>query len=544
MVLNTSSTRTSRWSASPRRRSTASCARRWTCWCWVTPSSSDDLVHRQRPARQVDVAADKPLLWVLREDLDITGPKFGCGVAACGACTVHVDGVAVRSCSMPASDAAGKTVVTIEGLGDGASSTRCSGPGSRSRCPSAATASPASSWPRRRCSRPSPGRPTRTSTRSLVQHLPLRHLQRDPPRRASRGGAAGGHEAARREAHPAQGDHRRHRSAAASWASAAGSPASATGWASRTLFNVKPDEAGLNGWVKIARDDTVIVAVPRAEMGQGIHTALAMLVAEEMDARWDQVRVEDPPENGVYRNVEILIDGLPFSPEETGTVVDMAHWVGGQAGRRAGRVWRPAARRRCAMPGCRCAPPARWRASCCCARRAARRACRSAQLDRERGRGPPQATAAASRRSASWSTSSAISRRCRRRRSRQPSEFKLIGKPLPRLDIPAKVDGRGDLRHRRAPARPALCRGAQCADLRRPGERASRSRAACPRASRRWSSCRAASPPSARAGGAPSKLPRGAARGAMAAPAPSPSSTAPTLWKRYEELMRDRRAGA
>lgn len=89
---------------------------------------------------------------------------------------------------------------------------------------------------------------------------------------------------------------------------------------SRTLFRVKPDEAGLNGWVKIARDDTVIVAVPRAEMGQGVHTALAMLVAEEMEARWDQVRVEDPPQDGVYRNLEILIDGLPFSPEQAGTV--------------------------------------------------------------------------------------------------------------------------------------------------------------------------------------------------------------------------------
>jgi isoquinoline 1-oxidoreductase subunit alpha len=66
--------------------------------------------------RTVDAPADKPLLWVLREDLNIVGPKFGCGVAACGACTVHVDGQAVRSCSLPAGDADGKTVVTIEGL--------------------------------------------------------------------------------------------------------------------------------------------------------------------------------------------------------------------------------------------------------------------------------------------------------------------------------------------------------------------------------------------------------------------------------------------
>ena len=68
-----------------------------------------------QPAR-VDVEADKPLLWVLREDLNIVGPKYGCGVASCGACTVHVDSVAVRSCSMAASDVAGKTMITIEGL--------------------------------------------------------------------------------------------------------------------------------------------------------------------------------------------------------------------------------------------------------------------------------------------------------------------------------------------------------------------------------------------------------------------------------------------
>jgi isoquinoline 1-oxidoreductase subunit alpha len=69
--------------------------------------------------RQVDAPADKPLLWVLREDLNVVGPKFGCGIAACGACTVHVDGEPVRSCSMQVGDADGKSIVTIEGLAEG-----------------------------------------------------------------------------------------------------------------------------------------------------------------------------------------------------------------------------------------------------------------------------------------------------------------------------------------------------------------------------------------------------------------------------------------
>ena len=66
--------------------------------------------------QQVDVAADVPLLWVLREKLGLTGTKYGCGIAVCGACTVHVNGQAVRACTTPVSAVAGKKVVTIEGL--------------------------------------------------------------------------------------------------------------------------------------------------------------------------------------------------------------------------------------------------------------------------------------------------------------------------------------------------------------------------------------------------------------------------------------------
>ena len=66
--------------------------------------------------RTVDVPADMPLLWVLRDVLDMKGTKFGCGIAQCGACTLHVDGQPVRSCSFPVSLAVGKTIKTIEGV--------------------------------------------------------------------------------------------------------------------------------------------------------------------------------------------------------------------------------------------------------------------------------------------------------------------------------------------------------------------------------------------------------------------------------------------
>jgi isoquinoline 1-oxidoreductase alpha subunit len=64
----------------------------------------------------VDVAGETPLLWVVRDQLGLTGTKFSCGIAQCGACTLHIDGRPVRSCSVPVSTAAGKAVTTIEGL--------------------------------------------------------------------------------------------------------------------------------------------------------------------------------------------------------------------------------------------------------------------------------------------------------------------------------------------------------------------------------------------------------------------------------------------
>jgi isoquinoline 1-oxidoreductase alpha subunit len=67
-------------------------------------------------AFEIDAADDTPLLWAIRENAGLTGTKYGCGIAQCGACTVHVDGAATRSCSVPLSDAVGRQITTIEGL--------------------------------------------------------------------------------------------------------------------------------------------------------------------------------------------------------------------------------------------------------------------------------------------------------------------------------------------------------------------------------------------------------------------------------------------
>ena len=101
-------------------------------------------------ARSFDGDDDMPLLWYLRDDLRLTGTRFGCGAGLCGACTVHVDGQAVRACQTQMRTVQNKSVTTIEGLSaDG--SHPCSAPGRPSTCRSAATARPARSCRPRRC---------------------------------------------------------------------------------------------------------------------------------------------------------------------------------------------------------------------------------------------------------------------------------------------------------------------------------------------------------------------------------------------------------
>ena len=100
--------------------------------------------------QQIDIEPDTPLLWVLRDVVGLTGTKFGCGIAQCGACTVHIDGEPMRSCSVPIGALDGAKITTIEGLVAGQQAIRCSAPGSPRTCRNAATASPGRSWRRSR----------------------------------------------------------------------------------------------------------------------------------------------------------------------------------------------------------------------------------------------------------------------------------------------------------------------------------------------------------------------------------------------------------
>lgn len=104
----------------------------------------------------------------------------------------------------------------------------------------------------------------------------------------------------------------------------------------RKLPDTNGNAVALNGWLTIAPDDTVTVVVPKAEMGQGVHTALAMLMAEELECDWARVRVEQSPIDKIYGNVSALVEGLPFAPEANGTLVRGIRWMMAKTARELG----------------------------------------------------------------------------------------------------------------------------------------------------------------------------------------------------------------
>ncbi|GAA4028345.1 xanthine dehydrogenase family protein molybdopterin-binding subunit [Actimicrobium antarcticum] len=196
-------------------------------------------------------------------------------------------------------------------------------------------------------------------------------------------------------------------------------------------------EIALNGWVKIARDGTVTVAMPRSEMGQGVHTALPMLVAEELDVPLSMVRIVQAPIDKIFGNIAMLVDGLPFHPDDHGVVKRSAQWATARVARELGLMvtggsssikdaWGPmreaGATARAMLIG---AAAQQWNvpASECMTD--------AGVVSHANGKHATYGELAAA----------AVNSKPAAIRLKQPPEFKLIGTPQPRRDSATKVDG-------------------------------------------------------------------------------------------------------
>ncbi|HYD97330.1 MAG TPA: molybdopterin cofactor-binding domain-containing protein [Noviherbaspirillum sp.] len=196
-------------------------------------------------------------------------------------------------------------------------------------------------------------------------------------------------------------------------------------------------EVRLNGWIKMAGDGTVTVAMPQCEMGQGVYTALPMLVAEELDVPLSAIRIERAPIDKIYGNVAVLQDGLPFHPDGAGTFKEAAVWFTGKAARELGLMitggsssvkdtWGPLREAGATARAMLVAAAAReWGVA------ASECVTDNGVVRHPAGNSASYGTLAAK---AAGSTPSGI-------RLKDPKEFKLIGTAQPRRDARTKVDG-------------------------------------------------------------------------------------------------------
>jgi isoquinoline 1-oxidoreductase subunit beta len=201
---------------------------------------------------------------------------------------------------------------------------------------------------------------------------------------------------------------------------------------------VRDGQFALNGWVKIGADDSVGVVISKSEMGQGVLTGLAMLAAEELDADWSRVRVEAAPIDKIYNNVAVMVDGLPFHPDNRGSVKAVAGWMTAKAMREIGAMvtggstsikdlWLPmreaGAAARAMLIG---AAAEQWKVP----------AHECSTLD-SKVRHP-------SGRSATYGELAALAAKQPvpgKVALKDPAKFKLIGQPLPRIEGASKTDG-------------------------------------------------------------------------------------------------------
>ncbi|WP_341317941.1 xanthine dehydrogenase family protein molybdopterin-binding subunit [Paraburkholderia sp. IMGN_8] len=197
-------------------------------------------------------------------------------------------------------------------------------------------------------------------------------------------------------------------------------------------------QVALNGWVKIAADNSVTIMMSKAEMGQGIHTGLAMLLAEELDADWLQVRVESSPIDKIYNSVQGIVDDLPFRPDDDSAIKRTTAWLTSKVARDAGTMmtggsssindlWTPmreaGASARAMLIG---AAAAQWHVP-------------AGECRAEAGH-----VLHASGRKASFgelAASAAQQPLPRKVALKDPTDFKLIGKPVRRIEAASKING-------------------------------------------------------------------------------------------------------
>src|SRR5258708_6372731 len=223
-------------------------------------------------SQTVDADPDMPLLWVLRDMLGMNGTKFGCGVALCGACTVHLDGIPRRAGGMPASAAIGHSLTTIETI----------------------SATPAGENGRGCVAGEDPGAHRHGYRPGDVgEHLPLRHLSAHP-----RGHQAGGADD-RQEGSLTMSRVSRRQFLTAGAAAGGGL---LLGWRQdarpRALAAAAmgtPSVFAPNAFIRIGRDGRGSLIMCPAEMGQGTYTSMPMLLAEELEVGLDQVPIEHAP---------------------------------------------------------------------------------------------------------------------------------------------------------------------------------------------------------------------------------------------------------
>ncbi|MGO9571691.1 MAG: molybdopterin cofactor-binding domain-containing protein [Desulfomonilaceae bacterium] len=232
----------------------------------------------------VAVAPDTPLLWVIREELGLTGTKYGCGIALCGACTVHVDGEAVRSCRTPVSKVLGKEITTIEGL------------------------SPDGNHPLQKAwieeEVPQCGY---CHSGQIMSAAAL--LAQNPTPTDADIDKGMSHNICR------CGTYQRIRSAVhrASEMTAGGASIPASAAPTRHSSSQAPGHSGkpspLGAFIRIGADETITIIVNHSEMGQGVYTSLPMLVAEELECDWRKIVVEAAPVDPAYNHTQWGIQG-------------------------------------------------------------------------------------------------------------------------------------------------------------------------------------------------------------------------------------------